>query len=160
MLRGIEKKYSGEMTECRAGMTDWRGDGRSEYEGNHVRMVQETCSRGGSRRLRARSARTGPQMSQQDNTRKTQTAFLTSPPSSSPGFPAGRLPFLTVTTSHLRDSCLLSGRKSVILAEVHGRLRVLKGAPELPSARAIAPPSRACGRLLPWDSVLAARRIV
>src|SRR5664280_2061840 len=61
------------MTECRAGMTDWRGDGKSEYEGNHVRMSRETCSTGGSRTLKARSARTGPQMSQQDNTGSAQT---------------------------------------------------------------------------------------
>src|SRR5450756_1863461 len=123
-------------------------------------MIRKMCSTGGSRRLRARPARAGPQISQQDNTWKAQTAFLSSPPSSSPGWKAGRLPFLAVTKSHLRDACLLSGHKSVIIPEVHGRLRVLKGAPELPSARAIAPPSRACGRLLPWDSVLAARRIV
>ena len=149
--------YSGGMTEWLTGI---RIPDRSEYEDNHVRMIREMCSTGGSRRLRARPARAGLQMSQQDNTRKAQTAFLSSPPSSSPDWKVGRLPFLAVTTSHLRDPRLLSGHKSVILQKVHGRLRVLKGAPELPSARAIAPPSRACGRPLPWDSVLAARRIV
>ena len=149
--------YSGGMTEWLTGI---RMPDGSEYEDNHVRMIRKMCSTGGSRRLRARPARAGLQMSQQDNTKKAQTAFLSSPPSSSPDWKVGRLPFLAVTTSHLRHPRLLSGHKSVILQKVHGRLRVLKGAPELPSARAIAPPSRACGRPLPWDSVLAARRIV
>ena len=36
-------------------------------------MFRETCSTGDSKSLRARLARTGPQMSQQDNTRKVQT---------------------------------------------------------------------------------------
>jgi hypothetical protein len=136
-----------------------RGNHRPEHEDEHVRMFRETCSTGGSRSLRAWPARAGPQRRRQDHTTKAQTTFLSSPPSTSPGCPAGRLPFPAVTTSHVRDPCLLSHHKSVILRKVHGRLRVLKGAPELPSARAIAPPSRACGRPLPWDSVLAARRI-
>jgi hypothetical protein len=149
------------MTEVRTGLDSRiRGNDRSEHEDDHVRMFREACSRGGGRTLRVRPARAGPQMNRQDNTTKAQTTFVSSPPSISPGFPAGRFPFPVVTTPHMKNQCLLSRRKSVILKEVHGRLRVLKGAPELPSARAIAPPSRACGRSLPWDSALAARRIV